>query len=69
MKVDVGLEMNLAFALQIHGDEYHALLFIKDAKGFQCLDNNFFFMHEFCLYIDKVEMVFMLQKLSHRLYG
>jgi hypothetical protein len=23
-------------------DEYHALLFIKDAKGFQCLDINFF---------------------------
>jgi hypothetical protein len=43
MKVDVGLEMNLAFALQIHGDEYHALPFIKDAKGFQCLDIKFFF--------------------------
>jgi hypothetical protein len=69
MKVDVGLEMNLASALQIHGDEYHAILFIKDAKGFQCLDIFLFFMHEFCLYIDRVEMVFMLQKSSHRLYG
>jgi hypothetical protein len=45
MKVDVGLEMNLASALQIHGDEYHALLFIKDARGFQCLDINKKFMH------------------------
>jgi hypothetical protein len=51
MKVDVSLEMNLAFALQIHGDEYHALLFIKDVESFQCLDINFFFMCEFCLYI------------------
>jgi hypothetical protein len=38
MIVEVGLEMNLASTFQIHGDEYHAFLFIKDAKGFQCLD-------------------------------
>jgi hypothetical protein len=30
MKVDVGFHMNLAFALQIHGDEYHALLFCQE---------------------------------------
>jgi hypothetical protein len=32
------------------------------AKSFQCLDINYFFMCEFCLYIDKVKMVFMLWK-------
>jgi hypothetical protein len=60
MKVDVGLQMNLAIALQIHGDEYHAFLFIKDAESLQCFDFNYFFMCEFFLYIDKVKMVFML---------
>jgi hypothetical protein len=43
MKVDVGLETNWAFAFQNLGDEYHALLFIKDAKGFQCLDIYIYF--------------------------
>jgi hypothetical protein len=60
MKVDVGLEMNLASTLQIHGDEYHALLFIKDAESFQCLDIKNKFMCEFCLHIARIEMAFML---------
>jgi hypothetical protein len=60
MKVDVGLEMNLASAIQIHGDEYHALLFIKDAESFQSLDIKFFFMCEFCLHIVRVEMALMV---------
>jgi hypothetical protein len=50
----------LGLCLQIHGDEYHAFLFIKDAKGFQCLDIKFVFLREFYLYIDRVEMVFTL---------
>jgi hypothetical protein len=59
-KTGCGSGEKLGLCLQICGDEYHAFLFIKDAKGFQRLDIKFVFMCEFCLYIDRIEMVFML---------
>jgi hypothetical protein len=38
VKLDVGLEIDLASALEIHIDECPALLLIKNGKGFQRLE-------------------------------
>ncbi len=43
MKLDVGLEIDLSSALEIHIDECPALLLIKNGKGFQRLEGKICF--------------------------
>ncbi len=71
VKLDVGLEIDLASALEIHIDECPALLLIKNGKGFQRLEGKIC-LHAhviFCLCISGGVLQRLLEESLYMLYG
>jgi hypothetical protein len=71
VKLDVGLEIDLASALEIHIDECPALLLIKNGKGFQRLEGKIC-LHAhviFCSCISGGVLLRLLEESLYMLYG